>query len=278
MTSSAAVLSKVGNRVGSVVASVAVAIHDNNPCDPTSARHPLLASKAAASEAALADVEEASEAASVVTGEVVLAIEAASAEEEVLDTKVVEDLEDEVGMLMVLLHPTHQAVQVADAVDLPAKPMALLHPNTVTAVVMVIVIGMAIGAVAPPEAQGMTTEIREAESVAVTENPLPLETEDTVEIETETEKGIEIVRGMAAAMAVAVAVAAAADETMTTAREKDTTKVMGTMTHEAKEDTESPSLSRQIFFPSLDQKNSTVCLVGIYVFRFLRLLLLLLLA
>ena len=230
-------------------------IHGNNLCDQVLARHPVLAFKAAGSEGASADVEEAFEAASVVTGEVVLAIEEVSVEEEASDIKVVEDLEDEVGMLMVLHHQMHQAVLVAGAVVLEAKPIALLHQTTVTVAVMVMVIEMAIGAVAPAEAQGMRAEIREAESVAVTENPLPLEKEDLVEIETETEKGIEIVKGMVAA--------AAADETMTTVRESGTTKVMGTMTQGAKDDTESPLYRVKCLLSA--QKNHGL-LVGIYVF------------
>jgi hypothetical protein len=256
-TSNAAVPSKVGNLADSVAVSVVVATQGNNLSDQASAHHPVLASKAAASEVALAVVVEDLGAAFVATEEVALAIGEDpvvteevdlaiedSVAEVVLGIKEAEDLEDVVGMLMELPRRTHQVGRAADAVDMEANPTALLNLTTVIVAATGMVIAMAIGVVARAEVHGMTAETREA-VVEVIVNLLPVGTEDMVEIET----GTVNVTGMAVA-------AAAADETTTTDRENDTTKVMDMMTPEAKEGIES-RLHRLNFFSI--NKNSTVC-------------------
>ena len=117
-TLSVAVQSKAGNLDDLEVVSVGVVIAGNNLFDQVLVRHPVLV---AASEVGSVATEVADSAIEVVG----LAIVEVLVAEEESDIKEVEDLEAEVGIQMVPLHPMHQAALVEDVVGSAVNQMDL---------------------------------------------------------------------------------------------------------------------------------------------------------
>lgn len=123
------------------------------------------------------------------------------------------------------LRPMHRVDQVVAVVGTVVSKTVASHLITVIAAAMATVIEMDTVGAARLELHDMTAVTNEEASPEAIENQSSPETEGMVEIETVTVTENEaIVTGMAAV-----------DETMTLGRENDTTKVMGTMTREAKE-------------------------------------------
>jgi hypothetical protein len=205
---------------------------DNNLSDQVLALHQVLASKAVASEEGLVVAAAVSEVASAVIEAVDLVIEEASVAGVVLDIKPVVGMEAGVGTRTVPLPSMPPADQVVVVVGLVVvKRTGQPHLITPTVAETVMVIARHTAVAARPEPQGMTAVSREALQEAI-ENQSSRETEAMAGIETVTEtENVGIVTGMAEV-----------DETMTTVRENDTTKVMDTMIREAKEGIKSLSL------------------------------------